>query len=180
MYLSRVLRRCGAMIAVAVAAPGIVAADPTSMSGPHGFSSHDFHSMIPDGCRPPAYDGTRAPADFMKKFAGEIGLSGQQQQDLQILTADYGERLRDLAILGRESVEKLANTEPGNSDYWPLAQEVSASAAANTAETVILISELREKVNAILTADQRTELKRRLDELKAQCKPPVKADQPDR
>ncbi|MBC8222297.1 MAG: hypothetical protein H8E92_05970, partial [SAR86 cluster bacterium] len=125
----------------ALMTPGIVAAEPTGMGGPHGFSTHDLHSMVPDGCRPPASDGTQAPADMMKKFAEEIGLSGQQQQDLQILTADYGARLRDLATLGRESVEKLAKTEPGDSAYWPLAQEVSASLASSTAETVRLISE---------------------------------------
>jgi hypothetical protein len=180
MYLSQISCHIGRLVVAAVltaGTAGVVSAEHAGMTG-----SHDFQSMIPDDCRlamhDPAHNGGQTPADVMQTFATELGLSGQQQQDLQILTADYGERLRDLAKLMRDSAEKLTKTEPGDPDYWPLAQEVSASAASTSAETVILISEMREKLHAVLTADQRAELKRRIEERKAQCKPQADNGQP--
>lgn len=169
MYRSGISRHISGLAVAAVmtaGATGVVFAEHVNMIGPH-----DFHSMIPDGCRPAAHDSTQTPADAMQAFASELGLTSQQRQDLQILTADYGERLRDLAKLMRESGEKLMKTEPGDPNYWPLAQEVSATTASSTAETVILLSEMREKFSMVLTADQRAELKRRIEERKAQCKP---------
>lgn len=169
MYLPAITSRIGgltAAVVLTIGACGAAIAEPTGYPG-----GHDFRAMLPDGCYLTGYDRTQSPADAMQAWATELGLTGQQQQDLQILTADYGERLRDLAKLMSESARKLMGTEPGNPDYWPLAQEVSAFAASSSAETVILISEMREKFSMVLTADQRAELKRRIEERKAQCKP---------
>jgi Spy/CpxP family protein refolding chaperone len=176
MYRARILFHLGQLAVAAVittGTAGIVSAGQAGMTG-----SHDLHAIYGDGCRLAEHDSSQAPEDFMQTFADELGLSGQQQQDLKILMADYGERLRDLAKLMRESSEKLLRTEPGDPNYWPLAQEVSALAATSTAETVILLSELREKIHAVLTADQRAELKRRIAERKAQCKPQAEMEQP--
>jgi len=131
----------------------------------------DFLAKLPAGCVPGEFDTGASPADVMQQFAAELNITGQQQQDIQILTADYGQRLRDLAQLGRRSAERLLGTEPGSANYWTIAQEVSASAAANAAETVILLSELREKLSAVLTPGQRAELRRRIEERKAACTP---------
>lgn len=160
--------------------------------GYHGFSSaepvgttgiHDYWSNLPEGCRPDkeqhagAHDGPRPTREeMMQKMADEFGLTGQQQQDLQILVADYAERLRDIATLMRASGEKLATTEPGDPYYWNLAQEFSATASSSAGETVILLSELREKVYQVLTAEQRAEFKRRIEERKAKCKPPAEGE----
>jgi len=176
MGTTDIYRRIGRLataVAITVAINGAVLADPSGMTGKYNFAA-----MFPDGCRSTAHDDTRPPADRMQAFAAELGLSGQQQQDLKILTADYAERLRDLGILMRESGEKLIQTEPGDPNYWPLAQEVSATAATSSAETVILISEMREKLSMVLTAEQHAELKRRIDARKAACKPKTKEDQP--
>jgi len=176
MYRSRISFHLGQLAVAAVITTGtvgIVSAGQTGMTG-----SHDFRAMVAGDCRLVEHDSSQAPKDFMQTYADELGLSGQQQQDLKILLADYGERLRDLAKLMRESGEKLLRTEPGEPNYWPLAQEVSALAATSTAETVILLSEMREKIHTVLTADQRAELKRRIAERKAQCKPQVEMEQP--
>lgn len=180
MYLSRTHRHFGLLVIAGVLTSGaatIVSAEATGMNGPH-----DFHAQIVDDCRLNMHDPARAgehnPAEMMQKFADELGLSGQQQQDLKILTTDYAERLRDLAKLMRESSEQLMKTEPGDPNYWPLAQEVSALAATSSAETVILLSEMREKVHTVLTAEQRAELRRRIEARKAQCKPQIDADHP--
>ncbi len=173
MYPSERSGRISVLVLAALITTGAVAKEPGTMTG-----HHDFRSSIPDGCQFGAHDGTQNPADYMQTFANELGVTGQQLQDLQILAADYAERLRDLAKLMGDSAKKLAGTKPGDPNYWPLAQEVSASAASSSAETVILISEMREKFSAVLTAEQRAELKRRIEERMAQCKPQVEAEAP--
>jgi len=169
MSLSAITCHIRGLTAAAVLAVGACGAAFAEQAGHTG--GYDWRAMIPDGCALTGYDRTQSPADAMQAWATELGLTGQQQQDLQILTADYGERLRDLAKLMSESASKLMGTEPGSPDYWPLAQEVSAFAASSSAETVILVSEMREKFSMVLTADQRAELKRRIEVHKAQCKP---------
>lgn len=173
MYPSERSGRISVLVLAALITAGAVAAEPAGITG-----HHDFRSSIPDGCQFGAHDGTQNPADYMQTFTNELGVTGQQLQDLQILAADYAERLRDLAKLMGDSAKKLAGTEPGDPNYWPLAQEVSASAASSSAETVILISEMREKFSAVLTAEQRAELKRRIEERMAQCRPQVEAEEP--
>jgi hypothetical protein len=176
MYLIRIPHLLGQLSIAAIitlVATGTVSADHTGIAGTHGA-----HAKIASDCRLTGYDSSQSPMDFMQSFADELGLSGQQQQDLKILMSDYGERLRDLTKLMREPGEKLLRTEPGDPNYWPLAQEVSALAASSSAETVILISEMREKIHAVLTADQRAELKRQIEERKAKCKPQTEVEQP--
>ncbi len=169
MYLSarfRRLTRLTAIALLAMGACGAVQADPADHT-----SGYDWRAMIPDGCIPAEYDRSSSHTDTLQAYAAELGLTGQQQQDLQILTADYAERLRDLAKLMGEFAKQLMASEPGDPDYWPLAQQVSASAASSSAETVILLSEMREKFYMVLTDGQRAELKRRLEEHKQRCKP---------
>jgi len=177
MYSSRIFRLIAWLAIMALPSTGItdaVSADQAGMS----HHSPDFATMIPDGCRFATQDGAgKNPADMMKELATELDLSGQQQQDLQILAADYGERLGDLAKLMRDTAGQLLKTDPGTPEYWPLAQEASATAASSAAETIILISEMREKLYLLLTADQRAELKRRIEERKARCRAHSGADQ---
>lgn len=159
------------ILAASLSANAVVAQAPM----PTGM--HDFRANLPAGCMPGEYDTGASPADVMQRFAAELNITGQQQQDIRILTADYGQRLRDLAQLGRRSAERLLGTEPGADNYWTIAQEVSASAAASAAETVILLSELREKLSAVLTVQQRAELRRLIEERKAACTPESTAEQ---
>ncbi len=173
MYLPARFRRLTRLIAIAVlamGAGGAVQADPADHT-----NGYDWRAMIPDGCIPGEYPGeydrSSSHTDTLQAYAAELGLTGQQQQDLQILTADYAERLRDLAKLMGEFAKQLMASEPGDPDYWPLAQQVSASAASSSAETVILLSEMREKFYMVLTDGQRAELKRQLEEHKQRCKP---------
>jgi len=176
MVTAGVSRRIGRLAIAAimtVSALSSAFAEHTGMTG-----VHEFRSMVAPDCWFSAHEGTQSPADAMQAFANELGLTGQQQQDLQILTADYGERLRDLAKLMSESGKTLMLTEPGDPDYWPLAQDVSATAASSAAETVILISEMREKINLVLTAGQRAELKRRIEERKALCQHRDETEEP--
>ena len=146
-------------------------------AGPDGFGQYSFDkSTLPEGCKPDWHagaEGAEPPSreDMMRKLAEEFDLTGQQQMDLQALVADYAERLQQMTGQMRTSAEQLAQTEPEDPYYWPLAQEVSALASAHAGETVILLSELRQKVYQVLTAEQRAEIKRRIEERKAQCEP---------
>ena len=117
MYLPAISRHIGKLIVAAGltlgGTPLAFAAHP-DMAGTHhpGMTgTHKSYSRIPDGCQFAAHDGTQQPADYLQSFATGLGLSGQQQQDLQILAMDYGERLRDLAKLMGDIGKKLAMTE---------------------------------------------------------------------
>ena len=153
-----------------------------ALAGPGGYGGKQYdHGSLPEGCKPewPAKTAEgQAPSreEIMRKLADEYGLTGQQQLDLQVLVTDYAERLRQIATQMRDSSQRLANTEPGDPYYWTLTQEVSAQASSGAGETVILLSELREKVYQVLTAEQRAEFKRRIEERKAKCKPPAEGE----
>jgi Spy/CpxP family protein refolding chaperone len=181
MYLTGISSRIGRLTIAAVMTycfASTAFADQADMT-----VTHDFYTMIPEGCRPEGHEGMHNGApptreEMMKKMADEFGLTGQQQQDLQILVADYAVRLQEIAKLMSESGRKLSTTEPGDPYYWPLAQEVSATASASAGETVILLSEMREKIYTVLTADQRADIKRRIEERRAKCQPQAEVEQP--
>jgi hypothetical protein len=179
MYQAQISIRNVVLAITAVMTIGMTSVADAQHAGMTG--THDFSAMMPAGCRPEGlegtYDGTPPTREaMMQKLADEFGLTGQQQQDLQILVMDYAQRLQELATLMRTSGEILATTEPGDPYYWTLTQEFSATASASAGESVILLSELREKIYQVLTAEQRAEFKRRIEEFKAKCTPPVEAE----
>ena len=91
-------------------------------------------------------------------FGDELGLTGQQRTDIQIIIADYMPRYRDLAELGRDTAKDLLNMAPDSPDYVDATQKASATAASSAAELVILLSEMRAKLYAVLTAEQRAKI----------------------
>ena len=96
-------RHIGFLLAlVAALAAG---AAPAQTQLPTG--AHDFRAKLPDGCVPGDINTGASPADVIQRFAAELNITGQQQQDIQILTADYGQRLRDLAQLGVDDLEQV-------------------------------------------------------------------------
>lgn len=162
----------------------LVAAVPVTQAQPGDLSgTHPFYGSLPDGCKPEGHAGYTSGEKpsreaMMQKLTDEFGLTGQQQQDLQVLVADYAERLQQIATQMRTTGERLANTEPDDPYYWPLAQDFSAQASAAAGESVILLSELRQKVYQVLTAEQRAAIKQRIEEAKARCKPAEEATSP--
>lgn len=109
----------------------------------------------------PSYD-TDSYQQFMddggskfNQFADELGLTGQQRTDIQIIIADYMPRYRDLAELGRDIAKELLSMAPDSPDYVDATQKASATAASSAAELVILLSEMRAKLYAVLTPEQR-------------------------
>ena len=181
MYQTGLPNRIATLAIAAVMTVGITSVADAQYAGMTG--THDFSAMFPEGCHPEGHEGTYdgAPPSreaMMQKMAEEFGLTGQQQQDLQILVTDYAQRLQEIATLMRASGEKLAMTEPGDPYYWPLTQEFSAAASSSAGETVILLSELREKIYQVLTAEQRAEFKRKIEERKAKCTSPTETEQP--
>ena len=77
--------------------------------------------------------GGEQPEQMMQQFFDELGLTGQQQTDIQIITSDYAERFRDLARLGRTTAEELMSLEPDDPAYRDKTDEASAVAATSTA-----------------------------------------------
>lgn len=119
-----------------------------------------------------AVSGATAPyagkhgSDRMSGFSDELGLTAQQKTDIGIITSDYGERLRDLAKLGRQTAEGLMEMSPDDPAYAAKTDEASALAASSAAEVVILLAEMRGKLYAVLTDEQRQLLRDKLDEKK--------------
>ena len=140
-----------------------------------GFDFASFKDRLPEGCRPEKHDRSVSREDQMKRMTESLGLTGQQQQDIQIVTSDYLTRFQELSKVNRSAAEQLAATEPEDANYWPLTQELSASAAQAAGESVVLMSEMRQKLSQILTAEQRAKLKSQMqakaEEMKARCKP---------
>lgn len=91
-------------------------------------------------------------------FADELGLTGQQRTDIQIIIADYMPRYRDLAELGRDSAAGLLRLAPDSPEYVVETQKASATAASSAAELVTLLSEMRAKLYAVLSPEQRQKL----------------------
>jgi len=110
----------------------------------------------------------QSPEAMMSQFFDELGLTSQQQTDIQIITSDYAERLRDLARLARQSAEALLTLAPDDPAYRTKTDEASALAATNAAEVVILLAEMRGKLYAVLTAEQRQALQDKLAEQRRQ------------
>lgn len=92
------------------------------------------------------------------QFADELGLTGQQRTDIQIIIADYMPRYRDLSQLGRDTAKELLDMAPDAPEYVEATQKASATAASSAAELVTLLSEMRAKLYAVLTVEQRTKL----------------------
>lgn len=115
--------------------------------------------MNPDG---------RSPQELMSEFAGELGLTAQQQTDIQIIMSDYGVRFRDLAKLARQTAGELLEMTPDDPGYRAKTDEAAALAASNAAEVVVLLAEMRGKLHSVLTPDQRLLLQQKMDEKKRQ------------
>ena len=96
--------------------------------------------------------------DAMLQWGDELGLTGQQRTDIQIIMADYMPRYRDLAKLGRETASSLMRMSPDDPAYVEQTQKASATAASSAAELVTLLSEMRGKLYAVLTEAQRQKL----------------------
>jgi len=137
---------------------GFAAAETAATTdAPHSHESCPMHAM---------HGGTdgSTPEEMMQQFSAELGLSGQQQQDLQILMSDYAERFRDLGELGRKSAEELMSIEPSDPTYRAKTDEAAEFAATSAAEMVILLSEMRGKLYAVLTEAQREILRQKIAE----------------
>jgi Spy/CpxP family protein refolding chaperone len=96
-------------------------------------------------------------------WADELGLTGQQRTDFQIILADYAPRLRDLAKLGQDTANNLLAISPDTPEYADQTQEASAIAASSVAEVVVLLAEMRGKLYAVLTSAQRVQLQELLE-----------------
>jgi Spy/CpxP family protein refolding chaperone len=97
------------------------------------------------------------------QFADELGLTGQQRTDIQIIIADYMPRYHDLGQLGRTTANELLNMAPDAPGYVEATQKASATAASSAAELVTLLSEMRAKLYAVLTVEQRAKLQELID-----------------
>ena len=99
----------------------------------------------------------------MAHWGDELALTGQQRTDIQIIIADYMPRYRDLANIGRETAENLMRMSPDDPEYIDATQKASATAASSAAELVTLLSEMRGKLHAVLSDEQRRKLQELLE-----------------
>jgi Spy/CpxP family protein refolding chaperone len=127
--------------------PGVCADETDAVSGASPATGHDYHA---------AWQSKQGqPHEMMTRWSDELGLSAQQTSDMQIITADYATRFRDLAQLGRETARDLLETPPDDAGYQQKTQNASALAASSAAELVTLLAEMRAKLYSVLTPEQR-------------------------
>ncbi len=155
IVMTRILAAAACLL---LAGPAPAADDDKSAHGPKGHHEHrcQMHDRM---------DGL-APEQMMQQFRDEFGLTGQQQTDIQIIVSDYGERLGDIAKLGRKTAEDLLATDPEDPAYREKTDDAAALAANSAAETVVLLAEMRAKLHAVLTPEQRDTLQRKIEEKK--------------
>jgi Spy/CpxP family protein refolding chaperone len=127
-----------------VGGPAAFAQMPDALTGASPYSSEGH--------------GDSKFAGRIEQWSDEIGLTAQQRSDLQIIVADYAERFRDLAKLGRDTATELLKMAPDDPDYFRLSQEASALAASSAAEFVTLLAEMRAKLYSTLTPEQRQKI----------------------
>jgi Spy/CpxP family protein refolding chaperone len=115
--------------------------------------------------------GTAGDAEHqMPAWVAELGLTGQQKADIQIILGDYGPRFRDLAQIGRDTARSLLSMAPDDPEYIARTQDASALAASSAAEIVTLLSELRGMLYAVITPEQRAQLQTKLEEMQKKHK----------
>jgi Spy/CpxP family protein refolding chaperone len=147
----------GLLVYLAVSANAFANTETTTTASAHtqheNCPLHSMHGMT---------DGS-SPQDMLQQFAEELALTGQQQQDLQIIATDYAERFKDLGELGRRTAEDLLSVEPNDPTYRAKTDEASAIAANSAAEMVILLAEMRGKLYTVLTEAQRESLRQKIE-----------------
>ena len=139
-------------IAIFVCSPVAGATDVDVVSGassPHFSDSMKFGHGETDGP--------------MAHWGDELALTGQQRTDIQIIISDYMPRYRDLVKIGRETASGLMRMSPDDPGYIDATQKASATAATSAAELVILLSEMRGKLHAVLSDEQRQKLQELLN-----------------
>lgn len=134
----------------------VATADADAVSGATPHAQYDCEQH---------HDG-QAPENMMQQFFDDLGLTGQQQTDIQIITSDYAERFRDIMKLGRSAAEDLLSLAPDDPTYREKTDEASALAATSAAETIVLMAEMRAKLYSVLTDDQRTKLREKIEQKK--------------
>lgn len=152
-----------AALALSIGTGGVFAETADETDAVTGASTHLGHDWSIDG-----YQHGDSSAGMMTQFTDELGLTAQQQTDIQIITSDYGERFRDLAKLGRTTAEELLSLAPDDPAYREKTDEASALAATSVAEIVVLLAEMRGKLYAVLTEAQREMLRQKIAEKKQQ------------
>jgi Spy/CpxP family protein refolding chaperone len=146
---------CGCLAALVFGSTLTFAQIPDALTGASPVFSKD-HSAGQEHWM--SHDGTGRFDEFRTKWADELGLTGQQQSDIQIIIADYAPRFRDLARLGRDTAKALLETSPGDPAYVDRTRDASALAASSAAELVTLLAEMRGKLYSVLTPEQRDKL----------------------
>jgi len=150
-------------LALLMATGGVFAETGAEVDSVSSASTSIMHDCTMEG-----HQHSDSPAGMMTWFTDELGLTAQQQTDIQIIASDYGERFRDLAKLGRATAEELFSMAPDDPAYREKTGEASALAATSAAETIVLLAEMRGKLYAILTVAQRETLRQKIAAKKQQ------------
>jgi Spy/CpxP family protein refolding chaperone len=98
------------------------------------------------------------------EFWKERNLTPEQQQSVQALKESFRPRWQELRTRGTAIREKLVAASPDDSGYAAATQSASQDAAALAADMVTLMGQMRAEMHAILTPEQRAELKQHMQE----------------
>lgn len=147
--------------------------DMTGQQCPHmqGMGMHGHACTDPAGNCPMMAPGagTMGPmgggAHWMSRMEG-LNLSAEQRAAMQQVFERYRTRGVELAQRGSSVRSALMDVAPEDPAYAAATDNAAAAAAAIAADAVKLMSEMRGEMNAILTPEQRQQLRDRMAEKK--------------
>lgn len=109
-----------------------------------------------------------------------LKLSPEQEQSIKSIAGRYRPRWSELKARGSAIRDQLAGVSPQDSSYATVTQQASQDAAELAADLINTLSQMRVEIDAVLTAEQRKQLKdqwnqrrQRFEQWRSQHQPPA-------
>lgn len=97
-------------------------------------------------------------------FGYGLDLTPEQERAIQDVRAAYRPRWKELRARGESIRAQLTALSPDEADYATASQVASQNAATLAADVVLLASQMRADLHALLTAEQRAQLHQQMQE----------------
>jgi len=152
------LRRLLPVLALATCALPALGAPPASPSPPAGQECPMQHRPGMHGMQGMEGGGPGGP--FMRAIE-DLKLTPEQREAMKAVGERFSARGTELRQRGEAIAEAMRVAEPGTPGYASATDKAGADAAGLAADTVRLAADLRSELWAILTPEQREQLRQR-------------------
>lgn len=94
----------------------------------------------------------------------DLDITPEQRETVRAIIRAHQPRWRELRAQASAIRGTLTETSPDDPGYAAATQDASQSAATLAAELVTLVSQMRAEIHAVLTPDQRLQLRQRMEQ----------------